>query len=74
MDKNFCPKLKYPNEILQKNCNFHFQTTMQQFPILQFRMPYLRFFSLDQPGPEILDIFMDIFGQKYKKRIDNCGY
>jgi len=61
MDKNFCPKLKYPNEILQKNCIFQFLIIMQQFPILHNRMPYLRFFSLAQPGPEILDIFLDIF-------------
>ena len=61
MDKNKCPKLKSTENILQKSRNFHFNTAMQQLPILQFRMPYLRFFSLAQPGPEILDIFLDIF-------------
>jgi len=51
MDKNFCPKLKYTNEILQKNCIFQFLIIMQQFPILHNRMPYLRFFFIGPTRP-----------------------
>ena len=53
----------------KKTAIFTFKPQCSNFQFYSLECLTYVFFSLAQPGPEILDIFLDIFGQKYKNAL-----